>query len=101
MRNRHVCEGEEVELFCPEDTTLLVRRARYGMTVRACGRSSRETRACTRAVWHVVHTRCTGKRRCSFRVTPSLFGDPCPNARQTLEIQYTCVGSKKVQDDGR
>ena len=95
VKNELACEGQEVTMSCGRQQLLLVRTARYGVLVGQCGALlAAASPTCFRAVWHVVHTRCTGRARCRFRVTEHVFGDPCPDQSQTLDIEYACVRGK-------
>ena len=92
------CEGETVELSCPQDQTVSVIRANYGRLSRdiCSDNSEREpqtwsTRCIQPRTLREVTSRCSsGDSQCSLQVSSQVFGDPCPDTPKYLEVVYTC-----------
>merc|ERR1712038_419985 len=92
------CEGETVELSCPQDQTVSVIRANYGRLSRdiCSDNSEREpqtwsTRCIQPRTLREVTSRCSsGDTQCSLQVSSQVFGDPCPDTPKYLEVVYTC-----------
>nr|XP_019585738.1 PREDICTED: protein eva-1 homolog C isoform X2 [Rhinolophus sinicus] len=98
LKNKTVCEDQELKLHCHESKFLNIYSATYG-------RKTQERDICTsEAEWlpqfdclsysalHVLSRRCYGKQRCKILVNNHHFGSPCPpGVKKYLTVTYACV----------
>ncbi|XP_029291805.1 L-rhamnose-binding lectin SML-like [Cottoperca gobio] len=90
-----VCENSLADLQCDVGQIIFVYGAYYGrrdMTTCSYKRPADqlENVFCSRPQRKVVDS-CNGKNSCSFRVSNSMFGDPCRGTYKYLDVAYTCV----------
>ncbi|XP_036921162.1 protein eva-1 homolog C isoform X2 [Sturnira hondurensis] len=98
LKNKTVCEDQELKLHCHESKFLNIYSATYG-------RRARDWDLCTSGAQrlppfdclsysavHVLSQRCYGRQRCKVLVNNQHFGSPClPGVRQRLAVTYACV----------
>ncbi|XP_012783437.2 protein eva-1 homolog C isoform X1 [Ochotona princeps] len=98
LKNKTVCEDQELKLHCHESKFLNIYSATYG-------RRTQERDVCaSQAGWlppfdclsysalHVLSRRCYGKQRCKILVNNHHFGSPClPGVKKYLTVTYACV----------
>ncbi|XP_078214570.1 protein eva-1 homolog C isoform X4 [Callithrix jacchus] len=98
LKNKTVCEDQELKLHCHESKFLNIYSATYG-------RRTQERDLCSsKAEWlppfdclsysalQVLSRRCYGKQRCKIVVNNHHFGSPClPGVKKYLTVTYACV----------
>ncbi|XP_069927975.1 protein eva-1 homolog C isoform X4 [Oryctolagus cuniculus] len=98
LKNKTVCEDQELKLHCHESKFLNIYSATYG-------RRTQQRDACaSEAGWlppfdclshsalPVLSRRCYGKQRCKILVNNHHFGSPClPGVKKYLTVTYACV----------
>ncbi|XP_054556284.1 protein eva-1 homolog C isoform X2 [Talpa occidentalis] len=98
LKNKTVCEDQELKLHCHESKYLNIYSATYG-------RKTQEREVCaSEAEWlppfdclsysavHVLSRRCYGKQRCKVMVNNHHFRSPClPGVKKYLTVTYACV----------
>ncbi|XP_060054611.1 protein eva-1 homolog C isoform X3 [Erinaceus europaeus] len=98
LKNKTVCENQELKLHCHESKFLNIYSATYG-------RRSQEKDICvseaqrlppfdclSHSALHVLSQKCYGKQRCRVAVNNLHFGSPClPGVRKYLTVNYSCV----------
>ncbi|XP_054878150.1 L-rhamnose-binding lectin SML-like [Poeciliopsis prolifica] len=90
---RVACEESLAEIWCEHGTIYLL-SAKYGRSDQTtCSYEIpydkiKNTGCSTRADY--VFQNCDGKSECSFLVSSSLFGDPCPETYKYVEVLYRC-----------
>nr|XP_054105111.1 protein eva-1 homolog C isoform X6 [Callithrix jacchus] len=99
LKNKTVCEDQELKLHCHESKFLNIYSATYG-------RRTQERDLCSsKAEWlppfdclsysalQVLSRRCYGKQRCKIVVNNHHFGSPClPGVKKYLTVTYACDG---------
>ncbi|XP_078214574.1 protein eva-1 homolog C isoform X12 [Callithrix jacchus] len=113
LKNKTVCEDQELKLHCHESKFLNIYSATYG-------RRTQERDLCSsKAEWlppfdclsysalQVLSRRCYGKQRCKIVVNNHHFGSPClPGVKKYLTVTYACdinfdpSGSRVLRKDG-
>lgn len=98
LKNKTVCEDQELKLHCHESKFLNIYAATYGRRARdwdvcASGAQRRPPFDClSHSAVHVLSQRCYGRQRCKILVSNQHFGSPClPGVRQRLAVTYACV----------
>ncbi|XP_047576957.1 protein eva-1 homolog C isoform X3 [Lutra lutra] len=98
LKNKTVCEDQELKLHCHPSKFLNIYSASYG-------RRTQERDTCASEVerlppfdclsyWalQVLSRRCYGKQRCKIMVNDHHFGSPCPpGVKKYLAVTYACV----------
>ncbi|XP_053513951.1 protein eva-1 homolog C isoform X5 [Artibeus jamaicensis] len=98
LKNKTVCEDQELKLHCHESKFLNIYSATYGRRARdwdvcASGAQRLPPFDClSYSAVHVLSQRCYGRQRCKILVNNQHFGSPClPGVRQRLAVTYACV----------
>ncbi|XP_037082758.1 protein eva-1 homolog C-like isoform X2 [Pollicipes pollicipes] len=96
------CDGDELRLECPPDTTVSINLVQYGRLASKpdlCGHPRdmewvNNTDCMDRNALKVVIAECGGKQSCRLQTSPKAFGvDPCPGIRKFVEVLYKCQPS--------
>ncbi|XP_016883912.1 protein eva-1 homolog C isoform X8 [Homo sapiens] len=113
LKNKTVCEDQELKLHCHESKFLNIYSATYGRRTQErdiC--SSKAERlppfdCLSYSALQVLSRRCYGKQRCKIIVNNHHFGSPClPGVKKYLTVTYACginfdpSGSKVLRKDG-
>ncbi|EDM10697.1 similar to Protein C21orf63 homolog precursor (predicted), isoform CRA_b [Rattus norvegicus] len=113
LKNKTVCEDQELKLHCHGSKFLNIYSAAYG-------RRTQQTDICSSGAEllppfdclsytasQVLSRRCYGKQRCKVLVDNYHFGSPClPGVKKYLTVAYACgikfnpSGSRVVRKDG-
>ncbi|XP_059542306.1 protein eva-1 homolog C isoform X5 [Myotis daubentonii] len=98
LKNKTVCEGQELKLHCHPSKFLNIYAAAYGRRAQdadlcAGGPGRPPSVDClSYSASHVLARRCYGRQRCRVLVDDHHFGSPClPGARKYLTVAYACV----------
>ncbi|XP_017822677.3 protein eva-1 homolog C isoform X13 [Callithrix jacchus] len=103
LKNKTVCEDQELKLHCHESKFLNIYSATYG-------RRTQERDLCSsKAEWlppfdclsysalQVLSRRCYGKQRCKIVVNNHHFGSPClPGVKKYLTVTYACAHPERA-----
>ncbi|XP_046507609.1 protein eva-1 homolog C-like isoform X6 [Equus quagga] len=98
LKNKTVCEDQELTLHCHPSKLLNIYSAAYG-------RRTQEREVCapeaeqlppfdclSYSALQVLSRRCYGKQRCKIIVNNHHFGSPClPGVKKYLTVTYACV----------
>ncbi|KAM4888402.1 protein eva-1 homolog C isoform 2-T2 [Thomomys bottae] len=98
LKNKTVCEGQELKLHCHESKFLNIYSATYGRRTRDGNICSPEPQqlppfdCLSYSALQVLSRRCYGKQRCTILVNNYHFGRPClPGVKMYLTVTYACV----------
>ncbi|XP_036205600.1 protein eva-1 homolog C isoform X5 [Myotis myotis] len=97
LKNKTVCEGQELKLHCHPSKFLNIYAAAYGRRAQdadlcASGARPPPFDCLSYSASHVLARRCYGRQRCRVLVDDHHFGSPClPGARKYLTVAYACV----------
>ncbi|XP_047576948.1 protein eva-1 homolog C isoform X2 [Lutra lutra] len=103
LKNKTVCEDQELKLHCHPSKFLNIYSASYG-------RRTQERDTCASEVerlppfdclsyWalQVLSRRCYGKQRCKIMVNDHHFGSPCPpGVKKYLAVTYACAHPERA-----
>ncbi|XP_075399494.1 protein eva-1 homolog C isoform X1 [Tenrec ecaudatus] len=98
LKNRTVCEHQELKLHCHESKFLNIYSATYGRKIQEAGICSSGPEqlspfdCLSYSPLQVLSRRCYGKQRCRIIVDNHHFGSPClPGVKKYLTVTYACV----------
>ncbi|XP_012636364.1 protein eva-1 homolog C isoform X1 [Microcebus murinus] len=98
LKNKTVCEDQELKLHCHESKFLNIYFAAYGRRTQDRDVCSLGTErlppfdCLSYSALHVLSRRCYGKQRCKVIVNNLHFGSPClPGVKKYLTVTYACV----------
>ncbi|XP_036059028.1 protein eva-1 homolog C isoform X1 [Onychomys torridus] len=98
LKNKTVCEDQELKLHCHESRFLNIYSATYGRRTQQRDVCSSEAEllppfdCLSYTALQVLSRRCYGKQRCKVLVDNYHFGSPClPGVRKYLTVAYACV----------
>ncbi|XP_012587738.1 PREDICTED: protein eva-1 homolog C [Condylura cristata] len=98
LKNKTVCEDQELKLHCHESKFLNIYSATFGRRTEEREICASETQWLTPfdclsySAVHVLSRRCYGKQRCKVMVNNHHFGSPClPGVKKYLTVTYACV----------
>ncbi|EDL03848.1 mCG11453, isoform CRA_a, partial [Mus musculus] len=113
LKNKTVCENQELKLHCHESKFLNIYSAAYGRRTQqrdicSSGAELLPPFDClSYTALQVLSRRCYGKQRCKVLVDNYHFGSPClPGVKKYLTVAYACgitfnpSGSRVVRKDG-
>ncbi|XP_044941088.1 protein eva-1 homolog C isoform X3 [Mustela putorius furo] len=103
LKNKTICEDQELKLHCHPSKFLNIYSASYG-------RRTQERDTCaSEAEWlppfdclsywalQVLSRRCYGKQRCKIMVNDHHFGSPCPpRVKKYLTVTYACAHPERA-----
>ncbi|XP_028612222.1 protein eva-1 homolog C isoform X3 [Grammomys surdaster] len=98
LKNKTVCEDQELKLHCHESKFLNIYSAAYGRRTQqrdicSSGAELLPPFDClSYTALQVLSRRCYGKQRCKVPVDNYHFGSPClPGVKKYLTVAYACV----------
>ncbi|XP_051006198.1 protein eva-1 homolog C isoform X2 [Acomys russatus] len=98
LKNKTVCEDQELKLHCHESKFLNIYSATYGRRTQQRDICSSEAEllppfdCLSYTALQVLSRRCYGKQRCKVLVDNYHFGSPClPGVKKYLTVAYACV----------
>uniref|UniRef100_A0A2K5C9N8 Eva-1 homolog C n=1 Tax=Aotus nancymaae TaxID=37293 RepID=A0A2K5C9N8_AOTNA len=98
LKNKTVCEDQELKLHCHESKFLNIYSATYGRRTQERDICSSEAEwlppfdCLSYSALQVLSRRCYGKQRCKIVVNNHHFGSPClPGVKKYLTVTYACV----------
>nr|XP_015302407.1 PREDICTED: protein eva-1 homolog C isoform X4 [Macaca fascicularis] len=113
LKNKTVCEDQELKLHCHESKFLNIYSATYGRRTQERDICSSEAErlppfdCLSYSASQVLSRRCYGKQRCKIVVNNHHFGSPClPGVKKYLTVTYACginfdpSESKVLRKDG-
>ncbi|CAH0563350.1 unnamed protein product [Brassicogethes aeneus] len=90
--SKHACEDEEMVLSCPKDMVIKVSSTQYGRTrTDICPGPIHNTSCKAPSSQFILKKACSGKNECTIRADNDIFGDPCLNTLNYLEVKYCCI----------
>ena len=102
MKTSYACQGDRLDLQCPQGTVIKVMRANYGrFSVGICnehGITDWSVNCMSPRTLRVIRARCQGGAHCHVPVDSTIFGDPCPGTFKYIEVHYSCDKGKDKQD---
>ncbi|XP_030877008.1 protein eva-1 homolog C-like [Leptonychotes weddellii] len=98
LKNKTVCEDQELKLHCHPSKFLNIYWASYGRRTQERDICSSEAErlppfdCLSYSALQELSRRCYGKQRCKVMVNNHHFGSPClPGVKQYLTVAYACV----------
>ncbi|XP_066226442.1 protein eva-1 homolog C isoform X2 [Saccopteryx leptura] len=98
LKNKTVCEDQELKLHCHESKFLNIYFASYGRRTQdrdVCAAEAQRLPAfdcLSYSALRVLSQRCYGRQRCRILVNNHHFGSPClPGVKKYLTVTYACV----------
>nr|XP_045006501.1 protein eva-1 homolog C isoform X2 [Jaculus jaculus] len=98
LKNKTVCEDQELKLHCHESKFLNIYSATYGRRTQERGMCPSAAErlppfdCLSYSALQVLSRRCYGKQRCKVMVNNYHFGSPClPGVKKYLTVTYACV----------
>ncbi|XP_039713326.1 protein eva-1 homolog C isoform X1 [Pteropus medius] len=98
LKNKTVCEDQELKLHCHESKFLNIYSATYGRRAQERDICASEAErlppfdCLSYSALQVLSRRCYGKQRCKVLVNNHHFGSPClPGVKKYLTVTYACV----------
>ncbi|XP_041591127.1 protein eva-1 homolog C isoform X1 [Vulpes vulpes] len=98
LKNKTVCEDQELKLHCHPSKFLNIYSASYGRRTQERDICSSEGErlppfdCLSYSALQVLSRRCYGKQRCKIMVNNHHFGSPClPGVKKYLTVTYACV----------
>lgn len=89
------CEGNTLELACPEGSKINLIRANFGrFSISMCnpqGQTDWSTNCMSRKSFRVIQEQCGNRSDCYLFASTHQFGDPCPAVPKYLEVQFQCL----------
>uniref|UniRef100_A0A8C5KBD7 Protein eva-1 homolog C n=1 Tax=Jaculus jaculus TaxID=51337 RepID=A0A8C5KBD7_JACJA len=97
LKNKTVCEDQELKLHCHESKFLNIYSATYGRRTQERGMCPSAAErlppfdCLSYSALQVLSRRCYGKQRCKVMVNNYHFGSPClPGVKKYLTVTYAC-----------
>nr|XP_040142913.1 protein eva-1 homolog C isoform X3 [Ictidomys tridecemlineatus] len=98
LKNKTVCEDQELKLHCHQSKFLNIYSATYGRRTQERDTCASEAQrlppfdCVSYSALQVLSRRCYGKQRCKIPVNNHHFGSPClPGVKKYLTVTYACV----------
>ncbi|XP_026639557.1 protein eva-1 homolog C isoform X3 [Microtus ochrogaster] len=103
LKNKTVCEDQELKLHCHESKFLNIYSATYGRRTQQRDICSSEAEllppfdCLSYTALQVLSRRCYGKQRCKVVVDNYHFGSPClPGVKKYLTVAYACAHPERA-----
>ncbi|XP_008975970.2 protein eva-1 homolog C isoform X5 [Pan paniscus] len=103
LKNKTVCEDQELKLHCHESKFLNIYSATYGRRTQERDICSSEAErlppfdCLSYSALQVLSRRCYGKQRCKIIVNNHHFGSPClPGVKKYLTVTYACAHPERA-----
>ncbi|XP_032249184.1 protein eva-1 homolog C isoform X7 [Halichoerus grypus] len=103
LKNKTVCEDQELKLHCHHSKFLNIYWASYGRRTQERDICSSEAErlppfdCLSYSALQVLSRRCYGKQRCKIMVNNHHFGSPCPpGVKQYLTVTYACAHPERA-----
>nr|XP_045245175.1 protein eva-1 homolog C isoform X7 [Macaca fascicularis] len=103
LKNKTVCEDQELKLHCHESKFLNIYSATYGRRTQERDICSSEAErlppfdCLSYSASQVLSRRCYGKQRCKIIVNNHHFGSPClPGVKKYLTVTYACAHPERA-----
>ncbi|XP_039336497.1 protein eva-1 homolog C isoform X4 [Saimiri boliviensis] len=103
LKNKTVCEDQELKLHCHESKSLNIYSATYGRRTQERDICSSEAEwlppfdCLSYSALQVLSRRCYGKQRCKIVVNNHHFGSPClPGVKKYLTVTYACAHPERA-----
>ncbi|XP_057360067.1 protein eva-1 homolog C isoform X4 [Manis pentadactyla] len=103
LKNKTVCEDQELKLHCHESKFLNIYSATYGRRTEDRDVCSSEAErlppfdCLSYSALQVLSGRCYGKQRCKIIVNNYHFGSPClPGVKKYLTVIYACAHPERA-----
>ncbi|XP_036870652.1 protein eva-1 homolog C isoform X6 [Manis javanica] len=103
LKNKTVCEDQELKLHCHESKFLNIYSATYGRRTEDRDVCSSEAErlppfdCLSYSALQVLSGRCYGKQRCKIIVNNHHFGSPClPGVKKYLTVTYACAHPERA-----
>nr|XP_012301857.1 protein eva-1 homolog C isoform X4 [Aotus nancymaae] len=103
LKNKTVCEDQELKLHCHESKFLNIYSATYGRRTQERDICSSEAEwlppfdCLSYSALQVLSRRCYGKQRCKIVVNNHHFGSPClPGVKKYLTVTYACAHPERA-----
>ncbi|CAH1401433.1 unnamed protein product [Nezara viridula] len=87
-----VCWEQFSDFSCPAESLIFIRSVLYGRSKHDyCNYGISDTQCSSETILDQVSAGCDYTRRCTLRLNTEYFGDPCPNLKKYMVIDYSCV----------
>ncbi|XP_035565349.2 protein eva-1 homolog C isoform X6 [Canis lupus dingo] len=103
LKNKTVCEDQELKLHCHPSKFLNIYSASYGRRTQERDICSSEGErlppfdCLSYSALQVLSRRCYGKQRCKIMVNNHHFGSPClPGVKKYLTVTYACAHPERA-----
>ncbi|XP_027443207.1 protein eva-1 homolog C isoform X7 [Callorhinus ursinus] len=103
LKNKTVCEDQELKLHCHPSKFLNIYSASYGRRTQERDICSSEAErlppfdCLSYSALQVLSRRCYGKQRCKIMVNNHHFGSPClPGVKKYLTVTYACAHPERA-----
>ncbi|KAG8518529.1 Protein eva-1C [Galemys pyrenaicus] len=103
LKNKTVCEDQELKLHCHESKFLNIYSATYGRKTQERGVCASEAErlppfdCLSYSALQVLSQKCYGKQRCKVMVNDHHFGSPClPGVKKYLAVTYACAHPERA-----
>ncbi|XP_032132921.1 protein eva-1 homolog C isoform X9 [Sapajus apella] len=103
LKNKTVCEDQELKLHCHESKFLNIYSATYGRRTQERDICSSEAEwlppfdCLSYSALQVLSRRCYGKQRCKIVINNHHFGSPClPGVKKYLTVTYACAHPERA-----
>ncbi|XP_077735129.1 protein eva-1 homolog C isoform X8 [Canis aureus] len=103
LKNKTVCEDQELKLHCHPSKFLNIYSASYGRRTQERDICSSEGErlppfdCLSYSALQVLSRRCYGKQRCKITVNNHHFGSPClPGVKKYLTVTYACAHPERA-----
>lgn len=101
VENTVVCQGSNLDIACPTNSSIYISEANYGRTDRhTCAKIFGLESQCSnyKITEEILISRCENKTTCTIHVENDFFGNPCLLISKYLNVTHYCKengGNKK------